>query len=81
MFYSGLIVTCQVGQFDSVGQSLSRLAVEVHQSDKASNRYVVVLEESSVEAETDRFRSIRELPGVAEVNLVVHRSEPDTLNN
>lgn len=78
MFYSGLIVTSKPGQFDVVGQELSRLAVEIHQSDAVSGRYVVVLEESSVEAETERFRSIRTLPGVADVSLVVHRNEPET---
>ena len=45
MFYSGLVVTCKPGQFESVGEALKSLPVEVHQSDAASGRYVVVLEE------------------------------------
>ena len=81
MFYSGLVVTSKPGSFDDVGQSLKALPVEVHQSDAASGRYVVVLEEASVEAETDRFRAIRELPGVADVSLVVHRVESDAENS
>ncbi len=81
MFYSGLVVTSKPGSFDDVAQSLKTLPVEVHQSDAASGRYVVVLEEASVEAETDRFRAIRELPGVADVSLVVHRVESDAENS
>lgn len=77
MFYSGLIVTCKPGQFAEVGQALKDKHVEVHQSDASGCRYVVVLEEASVEDETERFRSIRSLPDVADVSLVVHRSEPD----
>ena len=45
MFYSGLVVTCKPGQFASVGEALKSLPVEVHQSDAASGRYVVVLED------------------------------------
>ena len=74
MFYSGLVVTCKPGQFESVGEALKSLPVEVHQSDAASGRYVVVLEEPS---ETERFRAIQTLPFVADVSLIVHRNEPD----
>ncbi len=81
MFYSGLIVTCQPGQFAAVGQELDRLNVDVHQRHEASGRYVVVLEEPTVDAETDRFHTIRTLPGVADVSLVVHRDESDTMEN
>ena len=65
MFYSGLVVTSKPGQFESVGEALKSLPVEVHQSDAASGRYVVVLEEPSIEAETERFRAIQSLPSVA----------------
>lgn len=80
-FYSGLVVTCKPGQFESVGEALKSLPVEVHQSDAASGRYVVVLEEPSVEAETERFRAIQMLPFVADVSLIVHRNEPDDDTN
>ena len=76
MFYSGLVVTSKPGQFESVGEAL-----KVHQSDAASGRYVVVLEEPSVEAETERFRAIQSLPSVADVSLIVHRNEPDDDEN
>lgn len=76
MYYSGLVVTCKAGHFDSVGRLLRDLPVEVHQSDAASGRYVVVLEEASVDAETEQFHRIRTLEGVADVSLIVHRSEP-----
>lgn len=81
MFYSGLVVTSKPGQFESVGEALKSLPVEVHQSDAASCRYVVVLEEPSIEAETERFRAIQSLPSVADVSLVVHRNEPDDAEN
>ena len=71
MFYSGLIVTCKPDRFDAVGLELT------HQRHQQSGRYVVVLEEKTVEAETERFRTIRSLEGVADVSLVVHRDEPD----
>ena len=77
MFYSGLVVTSKPGQFESVGEALKSLPVEVHQSDAASGRYVVVLEEP----ETERFRAIQSLPSVADVSLVVHRNEPDDAEN
>ncbi len=81
MFYSGLVVTSKPGQFESVGEALKSLPVEVHQSDAASGRYVVVLEEPSIEAETERFRAIQSLLSVADVSLVVHRNEPDDAEN
>lgn len=81
MFYSGLIVTCKPGHFNTLGEKLRSMFFEVHQSDAASGRYVVVLEEASVEAETERFRAIRQLPDVADVSLVVHREEPGTIEN
>ena len=77
MFYSGLIVTCKPDRFDAVGLELERLSVDIHQRHQQSGRYVVVLDEKTVEAETERFRTIRSLEGVADVSLVVHRDEPD----
>ncbi len=81
MFYSGLVVTCKPGQFEAVGAALAALPVEVHQSDAESGRYVVVLEETSIDAETERFQAIRLLPGVADVSLVVHRDDSAETQN
>ena len=40
MFYSGLVVTCKPGQFESVGEALKSLPVEVHQSDEIGRAHV-----------------------------------------
>ena len=76
MFYSGLVVTCRTEGFEDVCAALSEMPrVEVHQADKGLGRVVVVLEEESIDAETEQFRRIQALPGVVDVSLVVHREE------
>ncbi|MDO4936373.1 MAG: chaperone NapD [Sutterellaceae bacterium] len=76
MFYSGLLVTCAPENFESIKNELKVLpGVEIHQTDKATGRFVVVLEEETIEAETDRFAQIRKLEGVVDVSLVVHRQD------
>lgn len=76
MFYSGLVVTCRNEQFDNVHEQLAHMpGVEVHQTDRKLGRLVVVLEKDSIDAETEQFRHIRELPDVIDVCLVVHRQD------
>ncbi len=78
MFYSGLVVTCVPENFEKLENELKALpGAEIHQTDHATGRFVVVLEEETIEAETDRFAQIRKLEGVVDVSLVVHR-EDDT---
>lgn len=76
MFYSGLVVTCRTGDVESVYAALTEMPrVEVHQIDRRLGRIVVVLEEESIDAETEQFRRIQTLPNVVDVSLVVHREE------
>lgn len=47
--------------------------IEIHQTDPATGRFVVVLEEETIDAETERFEALRKLEHVVDVSLVVHR--------
>lgn len=74
MFYSGLVVTCAPEHLSDVQAELQSLpGVEIHQTDKDTGRLVVVLEEETIDAESDRFAQIRKLDNVVDVSLVVHR--------
>ena len=74
MFYSGLVVTCAPEHLLAVQTELRSLpGVEIHQTDSETGRIVIVLEEESIDAETDRFAQIRKLENVIDVSLVVHR--------
>lgn len=74
MFYSGLVVTCAPEHLSAVQAELQSLpGVEIHQTDSETGRMVIVLEEESIDAETDSFAQIRKLENVVDVSLVVHR--------
>ena len=74
MFYSGLVVTCAPQDFDVLQTSLQSMpGIEIHQTDPATGRFVVVLEEETIDAETERFEALRKLEHVVDVSLVVHR--------
>ena len=76
MYYSGLIVTARPKRFTPALEAIRAIeGVEIHQSDPDTGRAVVVLEEESVGAETDKFRRIKEIPDVIDVSLVVHRED------
>ncbi len=76
MFLSGVLVSCRPEHFARVKALLEAApGIEVHQSDQASGRFVVVIAEESIEAETERFRSLQQLEGVLDVSLVVHRED------
>ena len=81
MFYSGLLVTCAPENFDKVQAELNALDnVEIHQTDSATGRFVVVLEEETIDGETDRFAQIRKLENVVDVSLIVHRQDNEQQN-
>ena len=51
-YYSGLVVTCAPGAMDAVLAALkSSKTAEVHQTDPATGRIVVVIEDDSVHGE------------------------------
>lgn len=78
MFYSGLVVTCAPQDFDVVQSRLQACNfLDIHQTDPNSGRLVVTIVEPTIEAETERFQSIRQLPGVVDVSLVVHRQDDE----
>ena len=78
-YYSGLVVTCAPGAMDAVLAALkSSKTAEVHQTDPATGRIVVVIEDDSVHGEADKFQRLRTMVGVADVSLIVHRSDEET---
>ena len=78
-YYSGLVVTCAPGAMDAVLAALkSSKTAEVHQTDPATGRIVVVIEDDSVHGEADKFQRLRTMEGVADVSLIVHRSDEES---
>lgn len=78
MFYSGLVVACAPADFQTVEAALRAFeGIEVHQTDPASGRFVVVIEAPSIDAETERFEALRRMEHVVDVSLIVHRQEDD----
>lgn len=74
MFLSGVVVSCRPEHFSEVEHSLKAVpGIEIHQTDAASGRLVVVIAEDSIEAETEQFNALKKIEGVVDVSLVVHR--------
>lgn len=74
MNLSGILVVAAPGQLAQVQTALAALpGVEVHHSDEATGRVVVVQEATDVDAETAGFTRIKSLPGVIDAALVYHR--------
>ncbi|MEG0821181.1 MAG: chaperone NapD [Burkholderiaceae bacterium] len=74
MNLSGILVVAAPGRLDDVLAALQTLeGVEVHHTDAATGRVVVVQEASSIDAEADGFTRIKSLPGVIDAALVYHR--------
>ena len=79
MFYSGIVVTSKPGLFSQAVETVAQMpGVEIHQKDEASLRFVIVIEASSIQQESDLFTKIRFLPEVADAALVVHRGEGES---
>ncbi len=76
MFYSGLVVTCAAKDFHCVHEKLMAVdGIDIHQTDPETGRFVIVLEEETIEAETERFSMLKKIDGVVDVSLVVHRED------
>ena len=76
MFYSGLLVTALPDRYDEAVAALAGVeSAQIHQQDRAGNRFIVTVENESVNGESDTFNLIRTLPGVANVSLIVHRED------
>ena len=76
MFYSGLVVVCRPGSYETVKAAVAAMpGVEVHQCDPGNNRFVAVIESETVNGESDAFRDIRLTEGVLDVRLVIHRED------
>ena len=79
-YYSGLVVTCAPGAMDAVLAALkSSKTAEVHQTDPATGRIVVVIEDDSVHGEADKFQRLRTMEGVADVHRSDEESAEDAL--
>lgn len=78
MFVSGVVVCCRPEHALAVEASLRTVpGAEIYQSDAASGRFVIVISADSIEAETECFETLRKLPDVIDVSLVVHRELND----
>ncbi|MBO5659078.1 MAG: chaperone NapD [Duodenibacillus sp.] len=82
MYYSGLVVTCLTPHFDDIITTLEGMpGVEIHQKDVETCRLVVVIEGETIDSETQTFKAISAIKGVADVSLVVHREDTDPPSN
>ena len=58
MYYSGLVVTALPGRFDEALASLAaREDVEIHQKNRETSRFIIVIENDSVQGESDTFQA------------------------
>jgi nitrate reductase NapD len=70
---SGIVVVAAPGRLEEVVAALPKLpGVEVHHTDAAASRVVVVQEAPSIDDEVDGLTRIQELPGVASASMVYH---------
>ncbi len=80
MNLSGIVVVAAPGRLEEVVAALPEVVaalpglpgVEVHHTDAAASRIVVVQEAPSIDDEVDGLTRIRALPGVACADLVYH---------
>lgn len=73
MNYSGLLVACKPGCLTEAIEAVSTVpGVEIHQKQEEANRFIVVVEASSVQDEMQIFKSISALEPVIDVSLLVH---------
>ena len=78
MNLSGILVVVPTDKIDSSVDTLNALAgVEVHHTDEASGRIVVVQEAETVEDEVEGLKIIKKLPHVIMAELVYHYFEED----
>jgi nitrate reductase NapAB chaperone NapD len=79
---AGLCVTAQPEDLDAVEARLRDCAgVEVHARDDESCRLVVVQEYSTVSDHRRGLEKIQALPGVLTAELVVHYSDPESVDS
>lgn len=73
MNLSGIVITADPSHVERVLEALSASpGLEVHGSDAATGRIVVVQEAGDVGAEVDGFSRLRALPHVLAADLVCH---------
>ncbi len=78
MNLSGILVMVPPDRMDAGIQALNGLpGVEIHYTEPATGRIVVVQEADSVPAEVDGLRRIQRLPQVILAELVYHYFEDD----
>ncbi|MCG5030420.1 chaperone NapD [Mesosutterella sp. OilRF-GAM-744-9] len=75
MFYSGILVTAAPGKFDLAVKSVQEHGLEVFQQERASGRFIAVIEGESISKEAGIFRELLELPGVQDASLVVSQED------
>jgi nitrate reductase NapD len=76
MNYSGILATVAPADTARLAAELAALpGVEVHQTDPASGRIVLVQQADSIDDEAAGFTRIRTLPGVIDAALAYHRFE------
>ena len=79
MNLSGILVVARPANLAGICVGLAALpGVEVHQTDAATGRIVVVQEAESVGAEVEGLKRIKALPGVILAEMVFHHFEHDT---
>ena len=73
MNLSGILVRTQPERLDEVVARLAGLSgVEVHQSDQATGRIIVVQEAEDIHAELEAIKRIKALPHVILAEMVYH---------
>ena len=78
MNLSGILVIVQPQYVDSTTALLNTLpGVEVHHSDQASGRIIVVQEAASIGAEVEGLKQIKQLPNIIVAEMVNHYFEED----
>ena len=72
-----LVVTGPAGVSRMCAELKALPGVEVHQTDEATGRIIVVQEAESVGAEVEGLKRIKALPGVILAEMVFHHFEED----
>jgi nitrate reductase NapD len=71
--YAGVLIRADPGRFERAREELTALAgIEVHHTDPATGRFVVILDTGDRAGQEKLFERLRSLPGVRGVDLVYH---------
>jgi len=80
MNYSGILVVFPLDRIEAGIATLNALdGLEVHHSDPATGRIVVVQECESIHDEVDGLKRIKKIPGVILAEMVYHHFEEDPM--